>query len=682
VVVRHLLIFCRHVAGWHYWRFLGGAADAVWGWLRVAGQRVSRCVRRAARGLLRRIGPSLHDVAGWLGYSLPRWILRAPGRLLRWCGRRGLRLVWQNIVLAGFGLWWLLTRLARHVLGYADFGGVLREAERDNLPQRMKRIRAQWRRASFRRLAAVLVAAVLLWQLIQQLNDHFGLPAVALLVVAIVGVLAGVGRVVRGWPEHAAELAQAEDEPFPIADAHTRKEAAECVARAVKAEGIELRSTGEVHRQPWGWEVPVILKRGKPADLIAKVGELETTLDLPAGGLLAAPARSRRACVTLRLAERDPFDSLALAVFREPLSVSIKDTLVVAQRMNGTDLGLCLLGAQGVVIGTTGAGKTVALHTLADAITACRDAIVWDLDPIGNGLDVFGNVIARREHTHHGIESALADAVAICQARPRLFRQLGMPGVWQPSPQYPAIVILVDEYPYLTRTAKALAVDLLGMGRKGRVSLILASREATADTLGDAIADSTVLKIMLPCRHADVRLVLGTNMLAEGWRPDRLNPATGESPEDAGKCYIYAAGARDPVISKIRPLSDEEATERGTHRALAGIPRIDAATWEQSRTIRATEAITSNRTSSRDGVNGQAVQDIIDAFAADDRLWTEDLLARLSAMDGDRYGSWTAETLAATLRPLGVAARGIKRDGRNRNGYYRNMIIAAWWGLS
>lgn len=55
--------------------------------------------------------------------------------------------------------------------------------------------------------------------------------------------------------------------------------------------------------------------------------------------------------------------------------------------------------------------------------------------------------------------------------------------------------------------------------------MLLAAGEATSDALGAAIAEATAAKILLPCRHTDVRLTLGPNMIAEGWRPDRLHPA-------------------------------------------------------------------------------------------------------------------------------------------------------------
>lgn len=88
----------------------------------------------------------------------------------------------------------------------------------------------------------------------------------------------------------------------------------------------------------------------------------------------------------------------------------------------------------------------------------------------------------------------LADAVALAEVRPRLGPRLGMGDEWQPTPERPAVAVFVDEYPRLSKRAKELAVALLDIGRKPRVTLHLASTQATSDALGAAIASTTGLK--------------------------------------------------------------------------------------------------------------------------------------------------------------------------------------------
>src|SRR5436305_2197345 len=157
-------------------------------------------------------------------------------------------------------------------------------------------------------------------------------------------------------------------------------------------------------------------------------------------------------------------------------------------------------------------------------------------------LEVFGSDVGRVVHDIAEFANERADVLALAEARPRMLAELGMGAAWIPSPTRPALVVIVDEYPRLTDRAKALAVALLRVGRKARVTLMLAATEATSDALGAAIADTTALRILHACRHTDVRLVLGPQMLGDGWRPDRLHPATGDDPGEAGRCYVATAG--------------------------------------------------------------------------------------------------------------------------------------------
>jgi S-DNA-T family DNA segregation ATPase FtsK/SpoIIIE len=516
----------------------------------------------------------------------------------------------------------------------------------------------------------------------------YGTDAAVLLAAVLVAVLAGVGRAAR--PPKSTEAVNAEAEadesaPFPLADAHTRAEAADATARALCAEGIELRMTGDVVRTWWGWEVSVMLRRGTPALVTAKTGELETHLDLPAGGVLVTPDRARRAHVMMRLAQRDPFAGQAPGPYRPPHSGTVTERVVIGDRIDGLPLEIPVLGVHGVIIGSPGAGKSTTLAALGEAITASTDGIVWDFDPAGLGLDVLGDAVGRRERDRAGIEDGLADALALAQARPRLLGDLGMGSAWVPSPQYPAVVVIVDEYPRLSDSAKELAVQLLRVGRKARVTLILAATEATSDVLGASIAELAALKVLHSCRSVDVRLVLGPNMAAEGWRPDRLHPATADDPGNVGQCYVSTARLREPLIAKVHPLDPDATTARAAERAEAGVPRVDAESWSAARTLRGAERSGGGVRGgdAATGVAGDAVADrvaltvawaVLRVFGSDGRLWTEEILCRLAQADPDRYGQWRADDLADALRPLRLAPVQLWRSGANRRGYRRQQI--------
>jgi S-DNA-T family DNA segregation ATPase FtsK/SpoIIIE len=640
--------------------------------------RVSRVLRWMAVRVWRWAEPSLRDAAGWLVHTAPRLFARWAGRMLArflgWAPGALLRMLgW-----AGIGAGWLVARVVIYCATYPEYAAMIREARELDKPRRVHALQMKWRRAAGRRTGLFVVLGLLGWLGWTLAVDRFGLRAEVMIMSAGVIMLAILGRAVKPAKERdpdAPEEPVDENAPYPIADANTRAEAADCVARALGAENIALRMAGEAVRTEWGWEIPVILRAGTPTDIVAKTGNLETHLDLPAGGLLATPDQSRRARVVLRLAQQDPFLRLGDAVARGPRSATIATRAVVGRRIDGDALTVPLLGVHGVVIGSPGGGKSSTLLALADAVTACVDAVAWDLDPAGYGLDALGDAVGRRERDTAGIEDALADAVALAEARPKMLRALGMTSAWEPSPERPAVVVFCDEYPRLSNRAKESAVNLLRIGRKSRVTLILAATEATADALGAAIADTTALRILHACRNTDVRLVLGPQMAAEGWRPDRLRPATADDPGDVGRCYVATAGSWEPLVSKIAPVWEGDAIARGQQRAAAGMPRIDAESWERARARRATGTGT-DRAASGPVLDRTVLSDVVAVFGPDARLWTDEILSRLAALD-DRYTGWSAEDLAGTLRPWGVSPRQVRIGAGNRNGYHRADLETA-----
>src|SRR5690606_15076584 len=162
---------------------------------------------------------------------------------------------------------------------------------------------------------------------------------------AMAAVAAGVwkGRP-KGVDPGKVEIAAEDGDPFPIADARTRTEAAECVRRALVSEGIHVKEVEANRRYDWGWEVTVHLAKSKPADIVSKAPDLETPLDLPQDGLLCQPMRSSRGRVLLRLVQNDPFAKMPPAPERGPNSRRMRDRQVVAYRMDGPPFAGSVVG--------------------------------------------------------------------------------------------------------------------------------------------------------------------------------------------------------------------------------------------------------------------------------------------------------------------------------------------------
>lgn len=447
-------------------------------------------------------------------------------------------------------------------------------------------------------------------------------------------------------------------EPFPIADARNRDEAQECLRRALLAEGITPRVILEPVRYNWGWEIPVVLKKGTPDDVMSKAKKMETLLRLPTDGMLVAATRFR-AEVVIRLMQTDPFADMSNDPRAEPLSRSIKNKYRVAQRMDGKFIDISLLRNHAVVIAAPGGGKSMFMRKLADITTSCRDCVTWDIDPGGNGLEVFGGAIARRGRTPEEIEEMLTEAIEYAGIRAKKLTKLKMGDNWQPSKEHPALIIFIDEFIQLNKKCKELAVDLIRVGRKSAITVVLAAQQATKDQLGAAIADSVSIKVMFASRHADVPLVFGEGMLSQGWRPDRLHPASGDDVEDAGKCYILGGGSREPYLYKVFAIEPDDAIEMGDEREAEGMPELDSDTY-----LDVTVTDTTDK---------RLWEDVLDIFENfDENDW---LPASIIAKELKGYGhTLTARQLHETLGDTGRESRIWEGSKYKVAGYFRKNI--------
>ena len=471
-----------------------------------------------------------------------------------------------------------MIRTAREALG-AGAGDMAKESQADAVVNRRTQQLTKRRRRYL--LTRGLSAAPVTGGAVYGLAEG-GLWVTALYAVAAVTVGLWKGRP-KGADPGKVQVHPEDGDPFPIADARNRTEAAECVRRALVSEGIAVAEVEANRRHAWGWEVTVKLAKGKPADIVTKSADLETPLDLPENGLMCQPVRTSRGQVVLRLVQSDPFAKMPTAPERKPNSRRLKDKQLLACRMDGQQFEASLLGVHGIVVAASGGGKSIILRDIGDALTACSDVLVGDLDPGGNGLAPLAEAMGVRaigDDNMGQIEAILDQALKIAKGRPQLFHRLGMKENWEPSPDRPAIVLIVDEFPTLSDRAKELAIKILRVGRKSRVQLVIAATEATKDALLAAIAELFHLRIVGPCRHQDVVQVFGAGAVGEGWRPDRLDPAEGNAEgddlRDASQAYIRGCGSREPIKYKFLYLEDREGRRRAKERAAAGRPVVDA----------------------------------------------------------------------------------------------------------
>lgn len=452
-----------------------------------------------------------------------------------------------------------------------------------------------------------------------------------------------------------------EPEPFALREAgRTPRVAREAVRLALLHHGAaaEVELPAETS---YGWRVPLVLSDGTIADVVRRLPKVATTLRVGEGRVLARPADPDDAArIELLLLTSDPFADPLPYPQRAPGSCSITAPVSLGLSIDGETTPVVLAGQHVIVVGDTGSGKTAMVQAIAEYATACRDAVVVDIDPVKRGLRSLGTLAARTARTPAEAETLLEELLELASAR-----TASMPptqDVWEPTPDGPAVLAVLDEFPKLSPRGKQLAIELLRVGREARVTIVLLSQDATEDVLGDAIADAFGVRVLMACRAADVPLVVGrADAVSRGWLPHLLVPSPDpQDPADAGKFYAITPRHREPVLRYVSRLPSEAAARLAKERLAAGLPQLTpggAPTHEAQEVARL----------------------LLDAFAAardPEALTVAELADHLVSVDPDTWGRWdgrrdrvvmVGRTLRARLKDAGLeipTARLADRPGR------------------
>ncbi|WP_406349653.1 hypothetical protein OHA44_38275 (plasmid) [Streptomyces sp. NBC_00144] len=379
-------------------------------------------------------------------------------------------------------------------------------------------------------------------------------------------------------PAHT-ELADPDPEPFPIREAgNNPRVARESVRLALKKEGAKVAEVGVPEPTAYGWRVPLVLESGTAAHLVEVLKPMATPLRVGESRVLAQRANpDDAAMMNLRILTRDPFADPLPYPERPPLSCTITSPVSLGLSLEGETTPVVLGGQHVIIVADTGGGKTAMVQAIAEYVTACHDAVVVDIDPAKRGLKALAPMAAMTARSPEQAEAVLESLLA--RSRARIASMPATQDTWLPTREGPAVIVVVDEFPKLSARGKQLAVDLLREGREGMVTLVIITQDATRDVLGDAIADVPGVRIMLPCRAADVPLVVGqADAISRGWLPHHLVPSPEPgSPADAGRFYCITPRHREPMLRYVSLLPPEEAARRTKERIAAGLPTLDPA---------------------------------------------------------------------------------------------------------
>ncbi|MES9541061.1 cell division protein FtsK [Actinomadura sp. NPDC000600] len=314
----------------------------------------------------------------------------------------------------------------------------------------------------------------------------------------------------------------------------------------------------------WGWRARFALARGQTIqDVIAKVPAIESALGTFRGAVRVAPTRDGKANrFELRVLDRDPHaDAIP---WPGPSVSSITEPIDLGPFEDATGARVLLLRRHGLFGGVAGSGKSGGINVLMGNLSACRDVVIWAVDlKRGMELQPWASCIDRLATTPEQARAMLRDAVTVLEARAEWLTANGA-RVWDPTPEHPALVIVVDEYAELADDAPDAANDTDSIARRGRavaVTLIAATQRPTQKAMGKgAVRSQMDVRVSFRVRERkDVDLILGQGMLSAGWHAHTLNAP--------GKFLLSAPEHDTPRRGRAYLLTDATVAETAERHA-------------------------------------------------------------------------------------------------------------------
>jgi hypothetical protein len=304
----------------------------------------------------------------------------------------------------------------------------------------------------------------------------------------------------------------------------------------------------------WGWRARLRLARGQTIhDVIAKIPALESALGTHRGAVRVYPTQDDLAnrC-ELRVLTIDPHANAI--TWPGPSAQSITEPIDLGPFEDATACKVLFLRRHVLFGGATGAGKSGGLNVLMGNLAACEDVVIWAIDlKKGMELGPWAPCIDRLATTPEEATALLKDAVKILEARADHLAQLGQ-RVWEPTPEMPALVVVIDEYAELADDAPEAVRYADSISRRGRAvaeTIVAATQRPTQKAMGQgAVRSQMDVRISFRVRERkDVDLILGQGMLAAGWHAHALNAP--------GKFLVSAAEHDTPKRARAYLITDQ-----------------------------------------------------------------------------------------------------------------------------
>ncbi|MFI8425092.1 cell division protein FtsK [Streptomyces sp. NPDC085479] len=587
-------------------------------------------------------------------------------------------------------------------VGAARFiGGVIRwVADREGEPVRAAAVRKE-DAVEYLRLSSQRDDRVKLRSLIAAVATFIGATvALAIYLLApgwLQAISVGLVLLALGW---AGRKADAPVVHRAVEIPKASKLTSDIVLRALGALGIPainqaqgkgrdgFEFTAPITRDGPGWRAQGNLPYGVTvADVIERRERLASGLRRPLGCVWPEPASEEHpGHMVLWVGDQD------LTKAKKPAwplaksgGVDLFKPVAYGTDQRGRWVEVTLMYIAGVIGAIPRMGKTFLLRLLLLIAALDRRAELHTYDMKGTGdLDPVGNAVSHRHAAgddDEAIAYALADLRAVREELRRRTKAIrALPRdicpeskvtsqlADKPSLGLHPIVIGVDEcqvlfeHPEHGKEFEEICTDLVKRGPATGIVLLLATQRPDAKSLPTGISANAgarwCLKVM---GQTENDMVLGTSAYKRGVR------ATMFAWGDKGIHYFVGEGADARIVSSVyvdAPGAEAIAARARTAREKAGLLSGYAMGEEP-------EAVT--------GPAYDLLADILAVVpAAEAKVWSETVVARLAELRPDVYGGWETDALAAGLKPHGISTVQVGRrvDGKvvNRRGIARADI--------
>lgn len=312
--------------------------------------------------------------------------------------------------------------------------------------------------------------------------------------------------------------------------------------------------------------------------------------------VLDVPSVATRRILTIK--HGDPFTDVPIAPWVPTKSKSITEGLLLGKSQTKMPFRVHFAGVHVGIVAKSGGGKSEGLvSAVIEAILACYDAVPVGIDLTEGPLfPIYGDCIQRVAYTPEDAETLLDWLLGIIKRRAKILGDIARsddPNAkgreWNAhlAELYnePSVHLIIDEMPQATKfngqpkgtIDLASKIEIIARtGSKHWVSLVTAAQKTgKSDSGTTGISSQMMAWLVGPCTQDDANEIFSPDLRRAGWAPNLLKSAVrGQAKNDAGRCYVSAAGFEPVVYCSWTPMPEDEIKRRRARRLADGLPRI------------------------------------------------------------------------------------------------------------